>query len=158
MNFSRLSTCLSVLSLAIVMKTSTAFATAFQHHSMTRRRINLRINNGSSQIPRNPHNLPYNPNVKSNDKQFSKLYMVPPSTVTSAVAAIIPSPSTTSTVLATLMSYLQMSHQNTFFVLSSVLALSSFGLILEKRTTIGKALSVRIFKKVRKFRGLLITH
>ena len=59
---------------------------------------------------------------------------------TSKVAATATAAATSSSSSLSLLSLLP--HNNLFYVLSSVLLLSTSGIILEKRTTIGKALSV----------------
>ncbi len=136
------------------------YVTAFQQHNnlpkpkqsfgnryFRRTSINLHPRHGSINTSiLNPVTLHTINNNSKRQSSLSKLYLSPASSITSTAAATTAAvlPSAAFLKVTKIMSLLP--HQSTFYVLSSILILSSFGIILEKRTAFGKALSVRIYK------------
>ena len=146
---------IALISLTIMIgstnaKVSFEPTTAFHHNLQVRSHKLLGIRNlqRSNVINKNPltkRNHPFDTHKQT------KLHLSP--TITSSLATILPSTTTVirgGALASITASSLKLSrvmpllHENTFYVLSSILVLSSFGIILEKRTTIGKALSVSI--------------
>ena len=138
------------------------YASAFCHFNLPITEPNSlqsffhRTSNNFIKFPHHHYLMTHHSTTTKSYFPLSKLHLSP--SVNSAAftvtksAAVLPSSALKVTKLTSLLP-----HQDTFYVLSSIFALSSFGIILEKRTTIGKALSVCSKKASNSISGYILT-